>query len=95
MSSATFLPSPDLDENEPWQEEWRFHLDQENKSEIRGYLQFGGRLNAKEHFAPRAQQVCKEHNYILLRVEEFKASVDFGKDLYHVSALVTLKRANP
>ena len=83
-----------LDPEEPWQEEWRFHLDQENPSEIRGYLQFGGRLNVKEHFLPRAKIVCQEHNLTLVRVEGFQASVDFGDDQYTVSALVTLAR-NP
>jgi len=83
-----------IDSAEPWQEEWRFHLDQENPAEIRGYLQFGGRLNLKEHFLPRAKTVCSEHNLILIRVEGFQASVNLGKNLYTVSALVTIQR-NP
>ena len=80
---------------ENWQEEWRFNLDQEDpeiKQKIRGYLQFGGRLNVKEHFLPRAQEVCKEHNLNLVQVEGFVASVDLVKDRYTVSACVTLKR---
>ena len=79
---------------EPWREEWRFHLDQEEGDETRGYLQFGGRLNLNEHFLPRAKIVCQEHNLTLVRVEGFQASADLGSNQYTVSALVTLKR-NP
>jgi hypothetical protein len=82
---------------EEWQEEWRFHLDQENekiKTETRGYLQFGGRLSLKDHFIPRANDVCKEHGLSLLKIDDFSATVDLNKDEYTVRALVTLKR-NP
>jgi len=82
-------------EPESWQEEWRFHLDEEGtevKQKIRGYVQFGGRLTAKDYFLPRAQEVCREHNLSLIGVEGFVASVDLNKDQYTVSACVTLKR---
>ena len=78
-----------------WQEEWCFNLDQENKAEIRGYVQFGGRLGLNSHFMPRAADVCREHNLNIVKVEGFKASVNLNDDLYSVSALVTLKTANP
>jgi len=85
-----------LDQGETWGERWQFNLEQEDKAaEIRSHLQFGGRLNVKEHFLPRALDVCKAHNLALVRIEEFRAAVDFGQGLYSVSAFVTLKRAAP
>jgi len=88
-----------FDENaETWQAEWRFNLDQEkpdSAEEIRGYIQFGGRLTMKDYFLPRAEEVCGDLGLTLLKVDEFKASADLGRNKYSVSALVTLKNANP
>ena len=89
-----YYPGIPMSLDEPWQEEWRFHLHEEEGDKTRGYLQFGGRLNLKEHFLPRAKIVCQEHNLSLVRVEGFQASVNLGDDQYTVSALVTLTR-NP
>lgn len=80
-----------------WQEEWRFNLDREDagaKQKIRGYVQFGGKLTYRDYFLPRAQEVCKERNLILIKVEDFRASADLHRDKYTISALVTLER-NP
>ena len=84
-------------EPESWQEQWCFHLDQEDPdstAEIRGYLQFGGRLTMKDYFLPRAQDVCRELDLTLVAVDDFKASVDLIANKYSVSALVTLKHTD-
>lgn len=78
-----------------WQEDWHFHLDQEpgETQKIRGFLQFGGRLNVNTHFLPRANDVCKAHNLRMVQVDDFTASVDLHHDLYSVRAYVTLTKA--
>ena len=84
-------------EPESWQEQWSFHLDQEDDdsaAEIRGYLQFGGRLSPKDHFLPRAQNVCRKLDLTLVQIDDFKASVDLNSNKYSVSALVTLKHTD-
>jgi hypothetical protein len=79
---------------ETWQEEWRFLLHQEDgvKEKIRSHVQFGGRLSVREHFLPRAQEAVKLTNALLVKIDGFKSEVDLNKDLYIVSAFVTLKR---
>jgi hypothetical protein len=94
MDQDADFPWLRVDPNQRWQEEWRFDLSQENAKEIRGYLQFGGRLSVNGHFLPRAKTVCEERNLTLVLVEGFKASIDLGNDRYIVSGLVTLQ-GNP
>ena len=95
MSEAEQLEK--FPEPETWQESWCFHLDQENDdsaAEIRGYLQFGGRLTLKDYFLPRAQDVCRELDLTLVGIDDFKVSVDLNANKYSVSALVTLKHTD-
>jgi hypothetical protein len=97
ISPDSFLEKAESLPQDTWQEEWRFRLHEEDsdaQAAVRGYVQFGGRLNAKEHFLPRARIVCKERNLSLVQIKEFVASADMLKNQYTVSAIVTLKR-NP
>ena len=48
----------------------------------------------KDHFIPRAQDVCRELDLTLVAVDDFKASVDLIANKYSVSALVTLKHTD-
>ena len=94
ISYPVLTLEPVSEKSEDWQEEWRFNLHCEDKENIRGYVQFGGRLSCKNHFMPRAKAVCQERNLSLVQVEGFKADVNMSRDTYVVSACVTLKR-NP